>query len=80
MALLEVRGLSRHYDGLKALDDLSFDVEAGRIVSLIGPNGAGKTTTFDCSDCHDDKGHPGCAGHAEGADNSLCPSRNGLPA
>ena len=48
MALLEVRGLSRHYDGLKALDDLSFDVEAGRIVSLIGPNGAGKTTTFDC--------------------------------
>ena len=48
MALLEVRGLAKHYDGVKALDDVSFDVEAGRIVSLIGPNGAGKTTTFDC--------------------------------
>ena len=48
MALLEIRGLSKHYEGLKALCDVSFDVEEGRIVSLIGPNGAGKTTLFDC--------------------------------
>ncbi|MEO8410308.1 MAG: ABC transporter ATP-binding protein [Propionivibrio sp.] len=48
MALLEIRGLGKHYDGLKALSEVSFDVDEGLIVSLIGPNGAGKTTLFDC--------------------------------
>ena len=55
MALLEIRGLSKHYEGVQALGDVSFDVEAGRIVSLIGPNGAGKTTLFDCLSGYIDK-------------------------
>jgi branched-chain amino acid transport system ATP-binding protein len=47
-ALLGVRDLSVRFGGIVALDRLSFDVEAGRIVGLIGPNGAGKTTFFNC--------------------------------
>ena len=41
---LEVRGLSRAFRGLKAVQQVSFDVRCGEIVGLIGPNGAGKTT------------------------------------
>jgi len=47
MALLEVRKLTRHFGGLRAVGDLSFSVEAGEILGLIGPNGAGKTTVFN---------------------------------
>jgi branched-chain amino acid transport system ATP-binding protein len=47
-ALLEVRGLSKHYLGLTAVDDVSFAVETGSIVGLIGPNGSGKSTSIDC--------------------------------
>lgn len=47
MALLEVRNVTRRFGGIVALDEVSFDVEAGEIVGLIGPNGAGKTTTFN---------------------------------
>jgi ABC-2 type transport system ATP-binding protein len=45
-ALLELIGLRRTYGKVVALDNLSFDVPAGRVVGFLGPNGAGKTTTM----------------------------------
>ncbi len=45
--LLRVRGLTKQFTGLTAVDGIDFDVHAGEIVGLIGPNGAGKSTTFN---------------------------------
>ena len=47
-ALLQVRGLTKKYLGLTAVDDVSYEVEAGTIVGLIGPNGSCKSTSIDC--------------------------------
>jgi branched-chain amino acid transport system ATP-binding protein len=47
-SLLSVRGVSAWYGEAQVLDDLSFDVERGQIVTLVGRNGAGKTTLLRC--------------------------------
>ncbi|MHB8464966.1 MAG: ABC transporter permease subunit, partial [Acidimicrobiales bacterium] len=45
--LLGVHGLSKHFGGVRAVEDVSLDVYAGETLGLIGPNGAGKTTLFE---------------------------------
>ena len=47
MAILDVRGVSRSFEGLQAVRDLSFAVAAGSVTGIVGPNGAGKTTGFN---------------------------------
>ncbi|HEY0093835.1 MAG TPA: ABC transporter ATP-binding protein [Archangium sp.] len=46
MSLLEVKGLRRDFGALRAVDDVSFELEAGTVLGFIGPNGAGKSTTM----------------------------------
>ncbi|HVN13997.1 MAG TPA: ABC transporter ATP-binding protein [Kineosporiaceae bacterium] len=48
MAVITVDHLRKTYRGVVAVEDLSFDVEAGEIFGILGPNGAGKTTTIEC--------------------------------
>ena len=47
-ALLDVRELDKHFGGLRACDQATFQIEQGKIAGMIGPNGAGKTTAFNC--------------------------------
>ena len=46
--LLDVKGLTMDFGGLRAVDQVSLQIRSGEIVALIGPNGAGKTTFFNC--------------------------------
>lgn len=46
--VLKVENLTMQFGGLKAVDNLSFEVKKGEVFGLIGPNGAGKTTVFNC--------------------------------
>src|SRR5258706_6720371 len=47
-AAIAVEGLSFEYPGVRALDEVSFEVVRGSVTALVGPNGAGKTTLLRC--------------------------------
>jgi len=57
-SLVNARGVSKHFGSVRAVDDVSFEIEKGRILGLIGPNGAGKTTLLKAvlglTDCDGD--------------------------
>ena len=48
MVTLKILSVSFNYNGIKALENVTFNVKAGEVVSIIGPNGAGKTTLLKC--------------------------------
>ena len=49
--MLRIKNIGKNFGGVKAVDDLSFNVDKGEIVGLIGPNGSGKSTTINLICC-----------------------------
>jgi len=47
MSILKIHNLSKHFDGVKAIDSLSIEIKEGHLTSIIGPNGSGKTTLIN---------------------------------
>jgi len=47
LKILEVKNLSKNYDGFKAVKEINFSLEKGEVFGFLGPNGAGKTTTIN---------------------------------
>jgi len=47
MTILQVQNLIKEFDGIKAVDDITFEIEKNSICALVGPNGSGKTTVFN---------------------------------
>ena len=58
--MIRVKNLTKHYGSVRAVDDISFDIERGGVVGFLGPNGAGKTTTLRILTCY----HPATSGSA----------------
>ncbi|MET0908235.1 MAG: ATP-binding cassette domain-containing protein, partial [Ilumatobacteraceae bacterium] len=46
--VVRVRNVTKSFGGIRAVDDVSFEVRRGEILGVIGPNGCGKTTLFNC--------------------------------
>jgi branched-chain amino acid transport system ATP-binding protein len=58
-AIVRIRNVSKSFGGIRAVDDVTFDVRRGEILGVIGPNGCGKTTLFNCilGQSRPDRGH-----------------------
>src|SRR3954467_1486976 len=46
MAIIRIQNLTKDFGAVRAVDDLSFDIDEGKVVGFLGPNGSGKTTTL----------------------------------
>ncbi len=70
--MITIRNLTKRFDGLTAVDDLTLDVHAGEVLGLLGPNGAGKTTTLRMLSCliSPSSGGATVCGHRVGHDNT----------
>lgn len=78
--ILEVTNLKKHFENIKAVDDISFYVEKGKLFAFLGPNGAGKSTTIDiiCTFLKPDAGTVVIDGHILGKDDDKIRSSIGV--
>jgi ABC-2 type transport system ATP-binding protein len=78
--MIETNGLTKHFNGTVAVEDLNLTVQPGEIFALLGPNGAGKTTTVRMLACliAPTRGEARVAGYAVGRDNDAIRARIGI--